>query len=58
MKRCIDCDYFGGCDKAGEVCEKYKKTIHRTYTRLEKLENGVFTFKVMEVKNENQLFSI
>lgn len=52
MKKCIDCDYFGGCEKAGEVCEKYKKTIHRTITKLDKAENGIFTFKEMEEKDE------
>lgn len=46
--KCVDCDYFGGCEKAGEVCEKYKKTIRRKYTKLEKVENGIFEFKVVE----------
>ena len=42
-------DYFGGCEKAGEVCEKYKKTIHRTITKLDKAENGVYEFNKLEV---------
>lgn len=52
MKKCVDCDYFGGCEKSGKVCDKYKKTIHRTYTRLDKAENGIFTFKVMEARKD------
>lgn len=52
MKKCVDCDYFGGCEKAGEVCEKYKKTFHRTITKLDKAENGVFEFSKLEVTKD------
>ena len=48
--KCIDCDYFGGCEKVREVCEKYKKTFRRKYTKLEKVENGVYEFSKLEVK--------
>ena len=51
MKKCVDFDYFGGCEKAGEVCEKYKKTFHRTITKLDKAENGVFEFSKLEVED-------
>ena len=50
MKKCIDCDYFGSCEKAENVCEKYKKTFHRTITKLDKAEDGVFEFSKLEVK--------
>jgi len=50
--KCIDCDYFGNCEKAENVCEKYKKTFHRTYTRLDKAEYGVFEFSKLEVEDE------
>lgn len=39
MKRCIDCDYFGVCEKSGEVCEKYKKTFCREYIKMEERED-------------------
>lgn len=52
MSKCQDCDYFGGECKTPEiVCEKYKKTIHRTITKLDKAENGVFEFSKLEVEN-------
>lgn len=35
MKKCPDCDYFGGCEKAGEICEKYKKTFCKEYIKVE-----------------------
>ena len=52
MKKCVDCDYFGSCEKAENVCEKYKKTIRRKYTKLEKVENGVFEFSKLEVEDD------
>lgn len=51
--KCIDCDYFGNCEKAENVCEKYRKTIRRNYTRLKNAENENFEFQKMEVENEN-----
>ena len=55
MKKCIDCDWFGGdCEKAGKVCEKYKKKIHRKYTKLDKVENGVFEFSKLEVEDDKR----
>ena len=36
MKKCPDCDYFGGkCEKPEKVCDKYKKTIYREYIKVE-----------------------
>ena len=54
MKKCQDCDYFGPeCKKLGEVCEKYKKTFHRTITKLDKVDNGVYEFSKLElIENE------
>lgn len=52
MKKCVDCDYFGGCEKAGEVCEKYKKTFHRTITKLDSAEDEICKFSKLEVEDD------
>lgn len=53
MKKCVDCDWFGPeCEKSGEVCEKYKKTFHRTITKLDKAEDGVYEFSKLEGEDE------
>lgn len=53
MKKCIDCDYFENCPKSGNICENYKKTIHRKYTKLEKAENGIFEVKFLDEEKNN-----
>ena len=50
--KCQDCKKWGSCKKAEKVCEKYKKTIRRKYTKLEKVENGVFEFSKLEVEDD------
>ena len=55
MKKCIDCDYVITCNKSSryETCERYVHTAEKhtpkKYTKLDKVENGVYEFSKLEV---------
>lgn len=48
---CQDCKKWGSCKKAEKVCEDFEK-MHRTITKLDKAENGIFEFGKLEVEDE------
>lgn len=52
MKKCIDCDYFGGeCKTPEKVCEKYIHTP-KSITKLDEFDNGYYKFSKLEVADD------
>lgn len=52
--KCINCGYFGNCENAEKVCEKFIKA-NRNITKLKSNDDGVFVFeKIYEQEKVNE----